>query len=123
MDTSPTEGLFNASTSDSTEPTTPRSDSASTPPQFDPSVFFENGPDDDFDALKDQFWTEYDPNQDIRSQLDELNYEHLHSIHLTFEPTEKLKGDGRNVSPDDFVYDPETIVEIKNSSLIRNDVI
>ena len=38
----------------------------------------------------------------------------MHSIHLIFEPTQKLKGDGRNVSPDDFVYDPETIVEIKN---------
>ena len=114
MDTSPTERLFTASTTDSPEPAPPRSESATTPPQFDPSVFFESGPDADFDALKDQFWREYDPNQDIRSQLDELNYEHLHSIHLIFEPTEKLRGDGRNVSPDDFVYDPETIVEIKN---------
>ena len=75
----------------------PSSDSPAPPPQFDPSVFFESGPDADFDALKDQFWRDFDPNQNIRSQLDELNYEQLHSIHLVFEPTEKLKGDGRNV--------------------------
>ena len=114
MDTSPTDRLFTASHYESPEHASPRSDSTAPPPQFDPSVFFESGPDADFDALKDQFWRDFDPNQNIRSQLDELNYEQLHSIHLVFEPTEKLKGDGRNVDPDDFVYDPETIVEIKH---------
>ena len=67
MDTSPTERLFAASTPTSPEPHSPRTDPASSPPLFDPSVFFESGPDDDFDALKDQFWRNYDPNQDIRS--------------------------------------------------------
>ena len=114
MDTSPTDRLFTASHNESPEHASPRSDSTAPPPHFDPSVLFESGPDADFGALKDQFWRDFDPNQNIRSQLDELNYEHLHSIHLIFEPTDKPKGDGRNVSPDDFVYDPETTVEIKN---------
>ena len=40
----------------------------------------------------------------------------MHSIHLIFEPMAKLRGDGRDVRPDDIQYDPETIVELRGYS-------
>ena len=97
----------------SSPPTVDASDPSQT---FDPASLFEESTDPVFNELKSAFLSDFDPNTDLRSQLDDLDLEHLHTVHLTFEPYSKLKGDGRDVQPDDFAYDPESIVELKGYS-------
>ena len=83
---------------------------------FDPASLFEDMSDPEFTDVKSAFLHDFDPNTDLRSELDDLDMEHMHSIRLIFEPMTKLRGDGRDVRPDDIQYDPETIVELRGYS-------
>ena len=84
--------------------------------KFNPFDVFEDSKDPQFESVSAAFWTDYDPNSDLRLQLDSIDLEHVQRIHLQFDPFQKMKGDGRQIFPDDLQYDPEAIVEIKDYS-------
>ena len=89
---------------------------ASAHTKFNPFDVFKDSKDPDFESVSAAFWTDYDPHSDLRLQLDNIDLEHVERIHLQFDPFQKMKGDGRQIFPDDLQYDPEAIVEIKDYS-------
>ena len=108
------EAMFTRSESQSAHP---HSETAAPPhTKYNPFDVFEDSKDPDFESVSSAFWTNYDPNSDLRLQLDSIDLEHVQRIHLQFDPFQQMKGDGRQIFPDDLQYDPEAIVEIKDYS-------
>jgi len=60
------------------------------------------------------FGQNLDPNLDLLEQLKDYDLSKVDGLYVAFDPHVQAEGEGKVVSPDDFKYIPEKILELRN---------